>query len=44
MREVRIHIPAKGRKVRPRILTIATTLLDAQAYPKTDFSSSSFGD
>lgn len=38
MREVRIHIPAKGRKVRPRTLTIATTLLDAQAYPKTDLA------
>jgi hypothetical protein len=35
MREVRVHVKGKGRKVRTRILTIATTLLDAAAYRKT---------
>jgi len=36
MREVRIHI--KGRKVRSRILTIATTLYDAQEYRKSELA------
>jgi hypothetical protein len=36
MREVRIHIKAKGRKVRSRTLTIATTLCDHEAYSKAD--------
>jgi hypothetical protein len=38
MREVRIHIKGKGRKVRTRTLTIATTLLDADAYRKADLA------
>ena len=38
MREVRIHIKAKGRKVRTRTITIATTLLDADEYPKADLA------
>ncbi len=36
MREVRIHIKGKGRTVRPRTITIATTLLDADEYRKAD--------
>lgn len=38
MREVRVHIKGKGRKVRPRIITIATTLLDAKQYPKNELA------
>jgi hypothetical protein len=38
MREVRIHIKAKGRKVRTRTLTIATTLCDSQAVRKADLA------
>jgi DDE family transposase len=38
MREVRIHIKRKGRKVRPQIITIATTLCDAEAYRKADLA------
>ena len=34
MREVRIHVKAKGRKVRTRTLTIATTLYDHEEYSK----------
>jgi hypothetical protein len=36
MREVRIHI--KGQKVRSRILTIATTLVNAQEYRKFELA------
>ena len=36
MREVRIHIKRKGRKVRTHTITIATTLCDHQEYPKAD--------
>lgn len=36
MREVRIHVKGKDRKVRTRTLTIATTLGDPQAYRKAD--------
>lgn len=38
MREVRIHIKGKDRKVRTRTITIATTLTDPQAYRKTDLA------
>ncbi len=38
MREVRIHIKGKGRKVRTRTLTIATTLCDPQAVRKADLA------
>jgi IS4 transposase len=38
MREVRIHIKGKGRKVRTRTLTIATTLTDPQEYRKADLA------
>lgn len=38
MREVRIRIKGKGRKVRTRTITIATTLLDADEYPKADLA------
>jgi hypothetical protein len=38
MREVRIHIKGKGREVRTRTLTIATTLTDPQAVGKTDLA------
>ena len=38
MREVRIHIKGKGRKVRTRTITIATTLCDPQAYGKADLA------
>jgi hypothetical protein len=36
MRELRVHV--KGRKVRSRTITIATTLLDDRAYPKADLA------
>lgn len=36
MREVRIHIKCKGRKVRTRTITIATTLYDHEEYCKAD--------
>ena len=36
MREVRIPIKGKGRKVRTRTITIATTLCDHEAYRKAD--------
>jgi len=35
MREVRIRIPCRGRKVRTRVLTLATTLCDAHEYRKS---------
>jgi hypothetical protein len=38
MREVRIHIKGKGRKVRTRTLTIATTLTDHEAYRQADLA------
>jgi hypothetical protein len=38
MREVRIHIKGKGRKVRTRAITIATTLLDADEYSKAELA------
>jgi Transposase DDE domain len=38
MREVRIHIKGKGRKVRTRTITIATTLTDHEAYRKGDLA------
>jgi Transposase DDE domain len=36
MREVRIHIKGKGRKVRTRTITIATTLYDHEEFSKAD--------
>lgn len=36
MREVRIHIKNKGRKVRTRTITIATTLYDHDEYSKSE--------
>jgi hypothetical protein len=36
MRELRIHIKAKGRKVRTRSITIASTLCNHDEYSKTD--------
>jgi len=36
MRELRIHIKAKGRKVRTRTITIATTLCNHEEYSKAD--------
>jgi len=36
MREVRVHAPTK--KCRSRVITVATTLLDAKAFPKSDLS------
>jgi Transposase DDE domain len=38
MREVRIRVPCKGRKVRTRIITIATTLCDHEKYSKADLA------
>lgn len=38
MREMRIHLKGKGRKVRSQILTIATTLYDHEAYRKADIT------
>jgi Transposase DDE domain len=38
MREVRIRVPAKGRKVRTDIITIATTLCDHEEYTKADLT------
>jgi len=38
MREVRVHIKGKGRKVRTRTITIATTLRDADVYPKAELA------
>jgi len=38
MREVRIHIKGKGRKVRTRTITIATTLTAHGAYRKADLA------
>lgn len=34
MREVRIRVPTKDRKVRTKVITIATTLYDHEEYPK----------
>jgi hypothetical protein len=36
MREVRLHIKGKRRKVRTRTITLATTLYDHEAFPKAD--------
>lgn len=36
MREVRIHVKCKNRKVRTRTITIATTLCDHKEYSKTE--------
>jgi Transposase DDE domain len=38
MREVRVHIKGKGRKVRTRTITIATTLCDHETYRKADLA------
>jgi len=38
MREARIHIKGKSRKVRTRTITIATTLCDPEAYRKADLA------
>jgi Transposase DDE domain len=38
MREVRIRVPCKDRKVRTRLITIATTLCDHKKYSKADLT------
>lgn len=38
MREMRIHIKGKGRKVRTRAITIATTLCNYEEYRKADLT------
>jgi Transposase DDE domain len=38
MREMRIHIKRKGRKVRTRTITIATTLCDHEEFRKADLA------
>ena len=38
MRELRVHVPGRGRKVRSRIITIATTLCDHETYRKSELA------
>jgi hypothetical protein len=38
IRELRVHVRGKHRKVRSRTITIATTLCDHEAYRKTDLA------
>lgn len=36
IRELRVHVRGRHRKVRSRTITVATTLYDHEEYPKTD--------